>query len=102
MELLYFEGCPNWQQTRALLEHVSSELHLEIDLRLVEVADPDAAVELRFLGSPTVRVNGRDVEPGADGRRAYSFACRVYRTEHGFSGQPDAVWIRKALSESAA
>jgi hypothetical protein len=68
----------------------------------VEVADADAATELRFRGSPTVRVNGRDVEPGADERGDFVFSCRVYGGERGFSGQPDAGWVRQALSEAAA
>jgi hypothetical protein len=52
---------------------------------------------MRFLGSPTIRVNGRDVEPGADDRETFVLACRVYRTEAGISGQPLDAWIRAAL-----
>lgn len=55
---------------------------------------------MRFLGSPTVRVNGRDVEPGAEERTDYVLACRVYRGEAGFSGQPDERWVREALAEA--
>ena len=53
----------------------------------------------RFLGSPTIRVNGRDIEPGADARSEFTLACRVYRTDSGFSGQPDDRWLRDALEE---
>jgi hypothetical protein len=98
VDLLFFDGCPNWQQTRALVERLSSDLHIDVDLRLVEVLDHEAAVSLRFLGSPTVRVNGADVEPGAEARRDFVYACRVYRSERGFSGQPDEAWIRAALA----
>ena len=52
---------------------------------------------MRFLGSPTVRVNGRDVEPGADDRDDYVFSCRIYRNQGGVSGQPDERWLRAAL-----
>src|SRR5215831_5635750 len=97
VELLYFEGCPNWQQTRATVERVSSELRVETNLHLVEVCDPDAAIKARFLGSPTVRVDGRDIELGADDRQEYVFACRVYKTEAGLSGQPAERWLRAAL-----
>jgi hypothetical protein len=102
VEILYFDGCPNHEPTRALVEGVAAELHVESEIDLVRVRDPDAASELRFLGSPTVRVNGRDVEPGAAERDDFVFSCRVYRGEGGLSGQPDAGWIREALAEAAA
>jgi hypothetical protein len=73
------------------------ELQIDLDLNLVEVRDPDAAAKARFLGSPTVRVHGRDIEPGADDRQESVFACRVYKTEAGLSGQPDERWLDAAL-----
>jgi hypothetical protein len=85
-----------------LVERIAAELRVEPEIRLVEVPDPDAALELRFLGSPTIRVDGRDVEPGADRRRDFVLSCRVYRSERGFAGQPDETWIREALAEAAA
>lgn len=102
VEILYFEGCPNHGAARALVERVAAELEVEAAIDLVEVPDPGAAAQLRFLGSPTVRVDGRDIEPGAEERSDFVFACRVYRTERGFSGQPDEGWLREALSEAAA
>ena len=66
-------------------------------MRLVEVA-PDDAERLRFLGSPSVRVNGHDVEPGADERTTFMFACRLYRTPEGLAGQPASEWVRAALT----
>jgi hypothetical protein len=102
VEILYFDGCPNHEAARGLVERVAAELQVEPEIDVVEVPDADAATELRFLGSPTVRVNGRDVEPGAEERGDFVFSCRVYRGERGFSGQPDAGWVRQALSEAAA
>ena len=61
----------------------TANLGVEPTVDLLEVADLDAATELRFLGSPTVRVNGRDVEPGAELRREFVLSCRVYQTEQG-------------------
>lgn len=101
VEILYFEGCPNHEAARALVEQVAAELRVEPEIALVRVPDADAAVQHRFLGSPTVRVDGR-VEPNAEERGDFVFSCRVYRTERGFSGQPDAGWVREALSNAAA
>jgi hypothetical protein len=57
-----------------LVERLARQLRIEPEIRLVKVADPDAAVELRFLGSPTVRVDGVDVEPGAEERRDFALS----------------------------
>lgn len=101
VEVLYVEGCPSHDPARALVERVAAQLRLTSRIELIEVADADAAVQLRFLGSPTVRVDGRDVEPGAEERHDFAFSCRVYRTERGLAGQPDTAWIRDALTRSA-
>lgn len=101
VELLYFEGCPNHLSAQRLVEQVAAELRLAPTIEFVEVADAEAAVALRFLGSPTVRVDGRDVEPGADERREFALSCRVYRTEQGVAGPPDPAWIREALTQGA-
>ncbi len=102
VEILYFEGCPNHEPTRALVERVARELGVEPEVEQVWVPHADAASNLGFLGSPTVRVNGRDIEPGAAERDDFVFSCRVYRGEGKLSGQPEAGWIREALREAAA
>ena len=101
VEILYFDGCPNHEPARALVERLATQLRIEPEIRLVEVADADAAVELRFLGSPTVRVNGVDVEPGAEERRDFALSCRIYLSERGVAEQPEEGWVREALTEAA-
>jgi hypothetical protein len=102
VEILYFEGCPNHEAARALVERVAAELQVEPEINLIEVPDAEAALRFRFLGSPTLRVDGRDIEPGAEERGDFGLSCRVYQTEHGISEQPDRGWIREALREVAA
>ena len=102
VEILYFDGCPNHERARELVERVAAELSIESEVELVRVDDTEGAAELRFLGSPTVRVDGRDVEPGADERHEFVLSCRVYRSEQGFSGQPDEAWLRDSLRKAAA
>lgn len=101
VQVLFFEGCPNHEPARQLVERLAGELAIEPEIELVEVADPDAAVALRFLGSPTVRVNGVDVEPGAEERRDFAFSCRIYRGDGGASEQPAESWVRDALRKAA-
>jgi len=102
VEILYFEGCPNHQGARELVERVAADLGIEPEVRLVDVQTPADAQRLRFLGSPTIRVNGRDVEPDADKRPEFVHSCRVYRTVDGFAGQPNERWVREALADTHA
>ena len=96
-EILYFEGCPNHKPALDLVEHVSAELGIDPEIQLVEVADAATAQRLRFLGSPTIRVNGRDIDPHTHERNDYALSCRVFQTDDGPSGQPDPRWLRVAL-----
>ena len=102
VEILYFDGCPNHEAARALVERVGGEFGLKPDVRLVNVPDEEAARRLRFLGSPTILVGGRDVDPQAAERDECELSCRVYRTESGLAGQPDEQWVRAALEREAA
>jgi hypothetical protein len=101
VEILFVPGCANRGGARELVEQVAAELRLQPTIELIEVPDGEAAARLRFLGSPTVRVDGRDVERGAEDRTEFVLACRLYRTAQGLGGQPDAGWIRAALSAEA-
>jgi hypothetical protein len=102
VENLYSRGCPNQAGERELVARVSARLGVEPDVRLLEVGDAAAAQEQRFLGSPTVRVDGLDVEPGAGERDGFVLACRIYRTGAGLQGQPDEGWVLDALRKGAA
>lgn len=101
VEILYFEGCPNHHPALALVERVSRELGIEPEIRLENVPDQEGARRMRFLGSPTIRVDGRDVDPYAEERSDYALACRVFRTDAGIVGQPDERWVRDALLSEA-
>lgn len=100
LEVLYFDGCPNHEQLLPTLRELAAEHGAELEHLRVET--PQHAEEARFLGSPSVRVDGRDVEPGADGRTDYGLKCRLYRSPAGQSGRPPREWIEQALSEATA
>ena len=101
VEILYFDGCPNHHPAVALVERVSRELGIIPNLQLVNVPDQEAARRQRFLGSPTIRVGGVDVDPQTEQRDDYALSCRLFQTERGMSGQPDEAWVRDALLREA-
>lgn len=73
---------------------------MQPEIRVVEVEDVETAERLRFLGSPTIRVDGRDIEPGADERTDFTLSCRIYRVGSETSGRPDERWLRAALTRT--
>jgi hypothetical protein len=101
VEIFYFEGCPNHEPAVALVERLDRELGTGAELRLVNVPDQETATRLRFLGSPTVRVDGVDVDPLTELRSDYALACRIFSTERGPVGQPEERWVRDALAAAA-
>jgi len=101
IEVLYVEGCPNYRGALGLVERVRAELGIDAELRTTLIRDQEAAEQAQFPGSPTVRVDGRDVEPSSEPPGEYSLACRLYRLEHRFAGQPEERWVREALLRAA-
>lgn len=93
VEVLFFSGCPNHEPTVQLAREVVTSVGLPAQILEVEVESAEQAEELRFLGSPSVRINGHDIEPGADGRSDFAYGCRVY----GASGVPPRGWMLAAM-----
>jgi len=62
IQVLYIKGCPNVEPTADLVQSVVASQGLETATEIVEVMTPEDAIRLRFLGSPTVRVDDVDVE----------------------------------------
>jgi hypothetical protein len=100
IELLVIPDCPNARGARELVDRVAAELGIVLDVETSVVKGAGAAERRRFLGSPTIRVNGHDLEPGADERADFAPSCRIYRTPAGLSGLPDESWLREALASA--
>ena len=97
IELLYFDGCPNFEAMLPKLREMVADEEVEAEIELRRVESVDAAESERFLGSPTVRVDGEDVEPGAGVRTDFGLKCRLYRSGEGTSGMPPERWIAAAI-----
>ena len=98
IEFLYWEGCPSYPEARQLLGEVLAERGVDVEIEVREVTSQDEAEALGFPGSPTIRVDGRDVDPkGASARP--SLVCRIYRKpDGGVSPVPTREQLEAALS----
>jgi hypothetical protein len=92
IEVLYFEDCPNHLPTVERIHQVLREEGCDAEVSEVPVPDVEAAHKTSFLGSPTVRVNGIDIEPAARERRDFGLMCRRYS-----NGIPSRELIREAV-----
>jgi len=95
IEIFYFEGCPNHKPASERVLGIIREEGFSATVTEIEVPDQAAAKELGFLGSPSIRVDGVDIEPVSRTSTGGSFACRCYP-----GGLPPAEMIRAALREA--
>ena len=101
VEVLFFDECPNHE---ALLPHLRGLLNAEgaedTHINLVRVEDLETAEAKRFLGSPTLRIDGVDVEPRADERTDFGLKCRLFATPDGLRGLPADEWVLRAVERA--
>jgi len=95
IELLYFEGCPAWEEALANLQTALAQEKVTAQIQLICVKDHEQSEQLKFLGSPSFRVNGIDLWP--EERQHYNLSCRVYVTPQGMKGAPTVEMFRQAL-----
>jgi hypothetical protein len=96
IELFYFDGCPSYVQSKALLDQVLAEERVDLAVAMIRVVDDAEAVANRFPGSPTLRLDGQDLFPDQMSR-TYGVYCRMYRTPDGNRGTPTKEMLRAAL-----
>jgi len=97
IELFYFGGCPSYIEA---INNVREALRLEGiagDVELVPVETEAAAQTNRLIGSPTVRIDGRDLEGAKADESGYGLGCRIYQDEQSTAGWPSVALVRRAL-----
>jgi ADP-ribose pyrophosphatase YjhB (NUDIX family) len=100
IEVLYFDGCPNHKPAVERVQELLRDEGISAEVLEVNVREPSAAQELGFLGSPTVRVNGLDVEPDARRAREYGMMCRTYFVDGRREGLPSREMLQRAVREA--
>ena len=100
VNFLYYEECPSHELALERLREVMAEEGISREVEVFKVETEDQARELRFVGSPTIRVDGQDIDPPNDSR--YALTCRAYRLEDDrISPLPSKDMIRRALRSVA-
>jgi len=103
VELLYWSGCPSHPRALEDLRAALRELGLDPDVVKVRAVDSDEQARAEgFVGSPTIRIDGRDIQPPPAGEPA-GLTCRIYHRRDGrISPTPDPLDVREALRAASA
>lgn len=97
VELLWWSGCPSWEEAVSIVRTEMAAAGLDPEaLEVREVRSDEEAESERFVGSPTIRIDGHDVQDPGD--EPLGLTCRVYRLRDGrISALPDPADLRDAL-----
>ncbi|MGB2920913.1 MAG: alkylmercury lyase [Mycobacterium sp.] len=94
VEILYFDGCPNWREVGARVDAAAAGL-VDVEITYRRVTTDDEAAALPFAGSPTILVDGTDAFD--DALPVTELACRIYQTDAGLMGLPTVTQLTEAL-----
>ena len=98
IEFFFWEDCPSHPKAWDLLQEVLAEEGVQADVERIEVVTDEEAARWSFPGSPTIRVDGVDVDAMGADQMGTALTCRVYVLEDGrFSPVPSKEMIRRAL-----
>ena len=96
VEVFYVPDCPHHPRVIQVLRNVLLAEGIEAGIQEVAVRDSRAAREFKFRGSPTIRINGRDVAGESPEHGLYALACRIYPGAKE-AGVPPVEMIRRAV-----
>ncbi|MGB9721568.1 MAG: DF family (seleno)protein [bacterium] len=99
IRFLYFKGCPNAEPALELLKQIIQENGLNEKIEVIEIITEQDAQKYNFLGSPSIQINGLDIEKEKRNDPPV-FGCRIYKTKDGYSGVPPKDMIINALTQA--
>src|SRR6266851_7147179 len=99
IEVLYCEGCPNHLPAIEMVRETLKSLGRQEEIHQVEVHTQADAEAMAFVGSPSIRINGADIETWARTAKAFGLSCRIYLDGSHRSGVPSRELLCRAISE---
>jgi hypothetical protein len=99
IEVLFVRNCPHHPAAVKELKAVLSAEGVADEIQEVEVKDAKSAEEFKFQGSPTIRINGRDIAGEIPSPESFALACRLYPGATKI-GIPPAEMIERAVRDA--
>lgn len=100
IEVLYFDGCPNHLPAMEIVRETLNSLGRKDEIHQVEIRTQAEAEAMGFVGSPSIRINGADIEPWASTIKTFGLSCRTYLHGSQRGGVPSHEQLRRAIEES--
>ncbi len=98
IQFLYYEDCPSHEAALQRLHQVMAELGLQAEIEIHKIETEEDAARWGFIGSPTILIDGRDIDPPPAGTPT-ALTCRAYHWDDGrFSPLPSPDQLRRALT----
>jgi hypothetical protein len=99
IEVLYFEGCPNHIPAMEIVREALHSLGRQDEIHQVEIKTQAEAEAIGFVGSPSIRINGSDIELWARTAKEFSLSCRTYVDGSRYGGVPSRELLRRSIME---
>jgi hypothetical protein len=99
VEILYVAECPSHPAAVKLVKDVLISEGVAAEIRELLITDEAMAADLEFSGSPTIRINGRDVAEESSQSKAFALSCRLYSGSSEI-GLPPVETVRRAVVEA--
>lgn len=100
IHFLWWEGCPSHPEAWQRLQEVLAEMRIDVAVERVEVNTDAVAETWHFPGSPTILINGKDIDPQAS-QMPSRLTCRLYFKEDGRpSPLPSKEMIKRAIAKA--
>jgi len=97
--ILFIEGCPGVLTTAEYINEVITEEDIDAEISLILIETAEDARQLHFTGSPTVRINGTDIETNIKDIKDYGLRSRLYNIDGKESGYPSKDMIKDAIKK---
>lgn len=99
IEFLYSERLGKSADAEKALADALAATGVDAEITYTEVSDEEDARKKRFLGNPSIRVGGFDVEYAEREPTEYQAAMRYYSTVDGWKPCPPSTMIASMIRE---
>jgi hypothetical protein len=101
IDFLFWEECPSYPDAWDRLQRILQEKGLNIKINRVRIRSDEEAKEWGFVGSPTILINGADIDLQGASNQPIGLNCRIYHTPEGrVTPLPPESLIRQAIENS--